>query len=372
MKSTLPLLLLSGLHIAGTSAHAQVLPVTTASDDARRYFEQGRLAAFHYRFEHARAHLDRAIAADPEFALVHIYRGGSTPTADRARRGQHFDRAEVLGIHATDGERRMAEAFRTFLWNADHEGAVRIFTQLAGAYPDDAIIAAHIGLRYLHALERVDAAVEWFERARRADPSFAPAQNWLGFTLLRAGRTEEGERVLRESLLRWPDDPYTHDFIGETYLDLGRVEDATRLFRHALQLDSSFDYARNNLARVEIAAAHRRMEAAFDQGDASAVAAAFTGHGALLSPGGGLSQGTEEIRRYWDEAFARGLAGAEFDSQEVLADAADAFATEVGRYRVGLEGGGADQGRYVGIWLRTSEGLKLHRSIWTSSQGGGQ
>jgi tetratricopeptide (TPR) repeat protein len=252
MNQILSAVLALSLVASISPALGQAIPLSTDSAEAREIFERGRLAAFHYRFKHARAQLEAASAADPEFALVYIYRGGSSYD-DREARRRHFDRAIELGVGATEAERRMITAFDTFLWHGDHAGAVEIFKSLAEDYPDDYIVPAHIGLRYLNALDDPEAAILWFRRANEIAPDFAPAQNWLGLALFKTGRNDEAQAVLDDSLARHAEDPYTHDFIAKIYLDLERPADAARLLRRALAIDPDFEYARAHLLEAEAA-----------------------------------------------------------------------------------------------------------------------
>lgn len=83
------------------SAGRRLLPVTTASGDARRRFEAGRHAAFHYQPTQAREYLDAAIAADPAFVLAYLHRGGMSLPSER---GEYFDLARGNRDRVTEDE----------------------------------------------------------------------------------------------------------------------------------------------------------------------------------------------------------------------------------------------------------------------------
>lgn len=81
------------------SAGRRLLPVTTASGDARRRFEAGRHAAFHYQPTQAREYVDAAIAADPAFVLAYLHRGGMSVPSER---GEYFDLARANRDRVTE------------------------------------------------------------------------------------------------------------------------------------------------------------------------------------------------------------------------------------------------------------------------------
>jgi len=224
------------------------IAVSTHSGEARALLAQGRLAAFHYRFDVARRHLDAAIAADPELALARIYRGGSAEEEDPARRPA-FDRALALRHLVTAGERGLIDAFRLFLLHDDHDHAMAIFRELADAYPDDAFPPGHLALRLLYT-KRSDEAVEQFERARERDPEFTPHAIWLGRALVRCGRIGEAEEVFLAVLQSFPDDANGHYAAGAFYAAQKRLDEAERRIGRALELEPEYGEAREALAKL--------------------------------------------------------------------------------------------------------------------------
>lgn len=234
--------------ISDTMRSSGRIPVTSDSAEARAHLERGRLAAFHYRFDRARPHLDAAIAADPDLALAYIYRGGSAGPGGMEDRRRHFDRALALRGRVSPGERALIDAFRVFLLHHDDDHAIEIFRELTDAFPSDPYPPAHLGLRLHHVKERFDQAAEAFERVRDRDPAFAPAHVWLARALHRAGRTTEAEAAFAQSIRRFPHDVDCHIAIGEFYADQARLDEAGRHLQRAEQLEPSSEEAREALA----------------------------------------------------------------------------------------------------------------------------
>lgn len=362
--------LLLVLVMAGSPARAQMLPVTTKSEEAREHFEMGRNAAHHYQFAEAREHLDKAIAADPSFVLAHLHRGGSAATLSELQ--DYLNRAEANRDSVSEGEQQMIVAFRAFLLEDDYDRAIRIFSKLSAEYPDDPYLTSYLGLRYYRNLKRYDEAAEQFRRALERDSSFVQAFNWLGYIAMDQGDYAAAEETFKRYIRLAPDQPRPYNSLGVLYLRQSNYEEAARQFEQAFARDRRFTESRDNLVRARIAQANERFEEAFGRQHAAAMAALYTADGQLLPAGSGVVEGTEAIGRYWQSAFDAGLTGADLETVEVYVGADGETATEVGRYRLAAGDQEGDAGKYIVIWQRTQEGWRLHRDIWTTDRDPGE
>lgn len=352
--------------LVASPAIAQLLPVTTTSEEARMHFERGRRAAHHYQFAEAREYLDAALAVDSTFVLAHLHRGGS---ADRVSELEdHLSRAAAHRDRASAGEAQMIDAFRAFLLDRDYERAVDIFTRLSAEYPDDPYLPAYLGLRYYRNLKRYDEAAEQFRRALERDSSFVQAYNWLGYIAMDQADYANAENTFRRYIERASDQPRPHNSLGVLYLRQGRYEEAVRQFERAFALDQRFTESRDNLVRARIRQVNDRFEQAFGSQDAAALAALYTPDGRLLPAGSAAVEGTDAIESFWQRAFQAGFTGIEVESLEVFVGANGEECTELGRYRLMAGDEVVDEGKYVVVWQQTTDGWKLHRDIWTTDR----
>lgn len=354
------------LAMVGLPARAQMLPVTTTSEEAHEHFLLGRDAAHHYQFAEAREHLDQAIAADPSFVLAHLHRGGSAAYLSELQ--DYLGRAEANRDRASAGEQHMIDAFRAFLLENDYDRAIEILSELSSEYPDDPYLPSYLGFRYYRNLKRYDEGAEQFRRALERDPSFVQAYNWLGYIAMDQGNHATAEENFQRYIHLAPDEPRPHNSLGVLRLRQGRYEEAARQFEQAFAVDPRFTESGDNLARARIEQANERFEEAFGRQDAAAMAALYTASGQLLPVGSGVIEGKEAIERFWQGVFDTGLTRADLETVEVFAGPDGDTATEVGRYRLAAGGQEADVGKYVVVWVRTPEGWKLHRDIWTTDR----
>jgi uncharacterized protein (TIGR02246 family) len=107
-------------------------------------------------------------------------------------------------------------------------------------------------------------------------------------------------------------------------------------------------------APAEIAEAHRRLEQAFNRGDAAAVATLYTEDATLLPPGADLLSGRGAAQARWQAAYDAGARNISLDpaSVETWGDAA----REIGRFTLEAPGRGGQtarvEGKYVVVWKR--------------------
>jgi uncharacterized protein (TIGR02246 family) len=119
--------------------------------------------------------------------------------------------------------------------------------------------------------------------------------------------------------------------------------------------------------REAIIAADGKFVAAFNRGDAAAVAALYTEQGQLLPPNAAPVTGVQAIQAFWQGAMDMGIASAGIEPVEV--EQHDDTTIEVGRYTLHAQGGEElDAGKYIVIWKREEGEWKLHRDIFNSSK----
>jgi tetratricopeptide (TPR) repeat protein len=173
--------------------------------------------------------LDRAIAADPDFALAHIARarllqlGARIPEATTAAA-----RAQSLCDRVTPRERRQIQAIALTIDGAATEALVVVRAH-AAEYPRDALpLSLALGVFGL-----------------------------LGFS----GRRDHHEAqlaLLEELAAQWGDDWWFLGYLGWAYIETGEVARGTRLVERSLAGNPRNAHA-----------AHQRVHGFFEQGDAA-------------------------------------------------------------------------------------------------------
>jgi tetratricopeptide (TPR) repeat protein len=340
-----------------------MLPVTTASEEARAHFELGRDAAFHYQFDQAIEHLDAAISADPAFVLAYLMRGGSST---RFERGPYFESARAHEHRVTPAEQLLVDAFHGFLWDNEVDRAVEILTRLDEEHPDDPYVAMWLGLRYHRNLGQHERARELFVSALHRDPPTSQAHYWIGQTALAMGDPDAAEEAFTHYVELSPDQPRPWHALGQLHLMRGDLEAAAAMFEKSSEVDSRFTPGREALVHLRIGQANRELEAAIARRDAAAVAAAYVAGAEMWPPVGGARTGAPAIEAFWGEILDAGFSGAHLETLEVYVADVGYAATEVGRYQLTGDADSDSSGTYIVIWARTADGWKRYRDLWTS------
>jgi uncharacterized protein (TIGR02246 family) len=123
-------------------------------------------------------------------------------------------------------------------------------------------------------------------------------------------------------------------------------------------------------AAAGIAETSERFEAAYNSGDAAAMAELYTEDGALLPPGAARVDGREGIAALWQGYMDAGVQDLDLETVEIE-DHGDS-ASEVGIYTLTVpdgEGGRVTgHGKYIVLWQRGEDGVwRLHRDIWNDT-----
>ena len=114
-----------------------------------------------------------------------------------------------------------------------------------------------------------------------------------------------------------------------------------------------------------ILAVNKKFMSAFEQGDASGIAALYTEDGQLLPPGSDIISGHTNITAYWKGAMHMGVKKVLLETLEL--DSLGDVAIEIGRANLYSESGDKiDNPKFMIVWKREEGEWKLHRDIWNS------
>jgi tetratricopeptide (TPR) repeat protein len=125
------------------------VPVSTRSHEALQHYEQAVQLSAGY-FLDPMAAIDRALEADPDFAMGHCFRAGLLlTTTDKTylpALTASVEAVEALGKRANDRERAHAAAARKWA-QGDYAGSIRAYGDIVVEYPHDlfALQIAHVG-----------------------------------------------------------------------------------------------------------------------------------------------------------------------------------------------------------------------------------
>jgi uncharacterized protein (TIGR02246 family) len=120
--------------------------------------------------------------------------------------------------------------------------------------------------------------------------------------------------------------------------------------------------------RAAIAKLNEAWTAAFNKGDAAAVAAMYTEDAYVLPPGGEMVKGRAGIEAFWRQA-AQQMSDAKLTTLDVLPLGPGA-AREIGTVTLKTKNQPSQEitGKYVVVWLKVGADWKLATDIWNSNK----
>ena len=222
--------------MAGASPATDKIPITTASEEARQLYVQGRDLAEKLRATDARGLYAEALAKDKTFALAHL---GLANTAGTAK--EFFDalgQAVALSGKVSEPERLLIAGV-----DAGAKGDVsrqrESFTKLVAAYPNDERAHNLLG-GYYFGRQEYAAAVAEYEKATAINPSFSQPYNQMGYAYRFLYKYPEAEKAFKKYIELIPGDPNPFDSYAELLMKMGRFEDSIKNYEKALAIDKNF------------------------------------------------------------------------------------------------------------------------------------
>jgi uncharacterized protein (TIGR02246 family) len=122
--------------------------------------------------------------------------------------------------------------------------------------------------------------------------------------------------------------------------------------------------------KSEIEAVNAKFGAAYDRGDAAAIARLYTPHATMFPPGSDMVTGREGIQKVWAGAIQSGM---KFTSlQTVSVEQYGNAAREIGRFTAEVPNAQKQMtklvGKYVVVWKRENGAWLLDADIWNTNQ----
>ncbi|MGA8762942.1 MAG: tetratricopeptide repeat protein [Candidatus Sulfotelmatobacter sp.] len=226
----------SGSPGSAAASEGGKLPITTASEQAKQEFLQGRDLSERLLGQESLQHFDKALSLDPQFASAELARANNSPTAKEFF--DHLKKAVSLADKASDGEKLLILANEAGT-NGDTVKQKDDLEKLVAAYPNDE--RAQFALaNYYFGQQELDQAVEHYRKATEIAANYSPAYNLLGYAYRQQGDYIAAERAFKKYIDLIPNDPNPYDSYAELLLKMGRFDDSQAQYHKALSIDPHF------------------------------------------------------------------------------------------------------------------------------------
>jgi tetratricopeptide (TPR) repeat protein len=226
--------------IAGSGA----VPISTASDEARRLYLEGRGLTEQLRAHDGREKLEQAVAADPSFPMGHYQLAANAATAKDFF--AHLKEAKRGADKASEGERLLILALEAG-GNANPTRQLEYQRELVARYPGDERAHFLLGGGYF-GQQQYDSAIAQYTRATELNPSFSPAYNLLGYAYRAVDRYDDAATAFKKYIELIPEDPNPYDSYAELLMKTGRFDESIVQYQKALAVDEHFSPSRVGIA----------------------------------------------------------------------------------------------------------------------------
>ncbi len=220
------------------------IAVTTASEEARKEFLQGRDLQEKLLIQDSIQHYDKAISLDPNFALAELNRAQVSPTGKEFF--DHLKKAVAMADKASNGEKLLILSNEAGA-NGNAAKQKELLDQLVAAYPNDE--RAHFSLGgYYFGQQDMTQAIEHYKKATELAPTYSTAFNILGYAYRQNVDYANAEQAFKKYIELIPNDPNPYDSLAELYLKMGRFDDSIAQYRKALTIDPNFINSHQGIA----------------------------------------------------------------------------------------------------------------------------
>ena len=220
------------------------IPITTSSTEALEHFKLGRDLSERLRTPEALRHFQRAVKADPEFALAYLYLASVNPSPKGFFENLELAREHSSGI--SKGELLLIEVAKTGV-DGDPSRQLDICKELVALYPKD--VRARMLLANQHfGVQDYENAVAQYKVIVDIASTYAPPYNMLGYSLRALGHYEEAAEAFKNYIELIPEDPNPYDSYAELLTRMGRFDEAINYYRKALKADRTFGTSRLGIA----------------------------------------------------------------------------------------------------------------------------
>jgi tetratricopeptide (TPR) repeat protein len=236
-------------------------------------------------FDEALSHIDRAILSEPDH--IAFYRNKIGLLAAAGREAEALPVADAaIARFGTNIDLRTTRAALLAV-RGEYERALRAIDEIdaKGLTPEEQADVFDCRGYVLNRMLKYSEALEWFERAIAADPTFFKSYSNAALSLGELGRYREAVDMADSALKQAPDGLATRakNHKGYSLLKLGKLEEGRGLVLAVVKEEPRYGLGHFNLARI-LASEGSAAEALKELGNAAELDPLMVAPMALLAP----------------------------------------------------------------------------------------
>lgn len=211
---------------------ALMMPITTSSELALKYYEAGMVAYDEAKFSLGWHSLEIAVEQDQDFFMAYFWMYLRSSKDSK----MIFEKAMKTEASLTPAEEEVKAALK-YLNEGQNEKVTEHLENVVDMYPSDPStheMLYHIEFFYL---KDVDAAIKSLKRAIKDCPDFPWAYNLLGYAYKEQKDYENAEKAFDNYIRVAPDQANPYDSKGDYFMDIEEFQKAYDSYMKAYEID---------------------------------------------------------------------------------------------------------------------------------------
>ena len=215
-------------------AQVKEIPVTTSSEEALKFFLEGRDQAEDLEFVTAAPIFDKAIAKDPDFAMAYLYRSMSGIGGSKVAQ-ENMDKAISLADKVSEGEKLVILSYQAGN-DGNSEKQKEHLEKLVNLFPSDKRAQLLAG-NYYYFNSNYSNALPYLEKAAELDKNYAMAYNMIGYCQSALTNYSAAEKAFQTYIKLKPNKANPYDSYAELLLTMGKYDESIAQYKKAVELD---------------------------------------------------------------------------------------------------------------------------------------
>jgi serine/threonine protein kinase/Tfp pilus assembly protein PilF len=213
-----------------------VANVTTHSQEAYRYYQEGVNYYFKYYFTDAEKSFRKALEFDSTFAMAYFWLAAGKTGLEQKKL---VAKAVEYSVKASQKEKHYIMSLDALI-SGDYPRAIAEVRKVVERYAQEKWAFYYLGVVYLNILREPEEAVRQFTRAIEIDPLFKDVYNNLAFAYNSIGDFDKSIWAINKYIELAPDEPNPYDSRGDLYAWNRKIDQAIESYKKALEIKPDF------------------------------------------------------------------------------------------------------------------------------------
>jgi tetratricopeptide (TPR) repeat protein/predicted Ser/Thr protein kinase len=223
---------------AGKKETPKVADVTTHSQEALRYYLEGKEFSSKHYYTEAEKSFKKALEYDSTFAMVYLSLATIAYNNGDPELKQLIAKAVKYSDRVSQKEKMYIQAFEAYA-SENTAQFIEVLQKLVQRYPDEKQAFQWLGVANVR-LKKYDESIHYLSKAIEIDSLYRSAYYALAYVYDRVGDFEKSIWAVNKYISSAPGEPNPYDVRGDLYGYNGKLDQAIESYKKALQIKPDF------------------------------------------------------------------------------------------------------------------------------------